>query len=78
MKFCHYVHKNAEGIETEGVCHRSKLEHLSTDTTVLFTVVPISDEHHAKLVEGWGGVEVAPAAKAKPKKNAKQEGDALV
>ena len=77
MKYCHYTHTDAGGATSEGVCHRSKLETLATPGSSI-DLKMISDEDHAKLVDSWGGVEVAQVAKAKPGKNAKKEGDSLV
>lgn len=77
MKYVHFTSTNDQGVVIEGVCHRSKLEFLAVPTCKI-SFEPISDEDHAKLVDKWGGVEIAPAAKAKPKKNVGKEGDGLV
>ena len=67
MKYAHYTKTDVEGLQSEGVCHRARLETLATPGSKL-QIEMISDEDHAKLVEKWKGVEIAPAAKAKPKK----------
>lgn len=77
MKYAHYQHTDAEGVQSEGVCHKSRLEYLATPGSVM-SIDMVDDEQYAKLVDSYGGVETAPAAKAKPKKNAKKEGDELV
>lgn len=77
MRYVQYESKDTEGKISQGVCHKSRLEYLAVpDAVVSFSV--ISDETYAELVESYGGVETAPAAKAKPKKNTKTEGDSLV
>lgn len=77
MKYVHFVSTNDQGTEIEGVCHKSKLEYLAVPTCKI-AFEPISDEDYAKLVDSYGGVETAPAVKAKPKKNANTEGESLV
>lgn len=68
MKYLYYkISDETGGNDIEGVCHRSKVETLLTPGVAIVGQM-ISDEQHAKLVDGWGGVEVAPVVKAKPKK----------
>lgn len=66
MKFAHYTKVDVDGVQSEGVCHRSKLETLATPGSTL-QIKMISDEDQAKLVDSWGGVEIAPAKAKKTK-----------
>lgn len=77
MKYVSYDGMNANDEPFAGVCHKSKIEYLVTPGSII-AIKAISDEDYAKLVDSYGGVETAPAAKAKAKKNAKTEGDSLV
>jgi len=76
MKYAHYTKTDADGLQSEGVCHRARLETLATSGSKL-RIEMISDEDHAKLVAKWKGVEIAPAVKVEPKKIVKQKADAL-
>ena len=76
MKYCHYFQRSANGVEVEGVCHKSKLEYLATPGSTLKIDV-IDDERYAELVEDYGGVETAPV-KAPPKVKAPPGSDKIV
>lgn len=65
MKYCQY--SLSVGDDTQhGVCHKSKIEYLLVPGASLSATM-IDDEEHAKLVDSWGGVEIAPAKAKKTK-----------
>lgn len=70
MKYVRYTQTVVNRPVVDGVCHRSKVEHLFVPGASVIATT-ISDEEHARIVEEWGGVEVKPAV------NAPAEGDAF-